>query len=76
MAAPSSQPLPSKENALFRQLVRFYETKQYKKAVKAADQVSVLRPPHSGAGRQGRGSRCMVHHRSSRSSRTMGRRWQ
>ena len=34
-----TQPLPSKEANLFRQLVKFYETKQYKKGVKAADQI-------------------------------------
>lgn len=35
----SGQPLPNKEATLFRQLVKFYETKQYKKGVKAADQI-------------------------------------
>ncbi|KAF8055089.1 NAA15 [Scenedesmus sp. PABB004] len=38
MASPSS-PLPSKEAALFRQVVKFYESKQYKKAIKSADQI-------------------------------------
>lgn len=31
--------LPSKEGSLFRQVVKFYETKQYKKGIKAAEQV-------------------------------------
>jgi len=39
MASKDSQILPPKENGLFRQVVKFYETKQYKKAIKAADQV-------------------------------------
>ncbi|CAK0738600.1 hypothetical protein CVIRNUC_001066 [Coccomyxa viridis] len=39
MAAKDSQILPSKEQGLFRQVVKYYETKQYKKALKAADQV-------------------------------------
>jgi peptide alpha-N-acetyltransferase len=39
MAVPSTQPLPSKENTLFKQLVKFYDTKQYKKGLKAADQI-------------------------------------
>ena len=34
-----NQPLPAKESTLFRQVVKFYEGKQYKKAVKAADQI-------------------------------------
>eukprot|EP00775_Hariotina_reticulata_P004730 gene4730-4980_t len=45
MAQPS-QPLPSKESALFRQVVKFYETKQYKKAIKAADQILKKAPEH------------------------------
>jgi hypothetical protein len=35
-----SQQLPAKEATLFRQVVKFYETKQYKKGIKAADQVA------------------------------------
>ena len=31
--------LATKDAALFRQLVKFYETKQYKKGIKNADQV-------------------------------------
>ena len=34
-----SQPLPPKEQASFRQLVKMYEGKMYKKAIKAADTV-------------------------------------
>ena len=37
--ASREQTLPAKEAALFRQIVKFYETKQYKKGIKAADQV-------------------------------------
>ena len=33
------QVLATKDAALFRQLVKFYETKQYKKGIKNADQV-------------------------------------
>eukprot|EP00884_Botryococcus_braunii_P006970 jgi/Botrbrau1/16274/Bobra.0066s0055.1 len=32
-------PLPSKEQNLFRQVVKHYETKQYKKGLKAAEQI-------------------------------------
>ncbi len=38
MPAPS-QPLPPKEQASFRQLVKLYEAKMYKKALKSADSV-------------------------------------
>jgi len=41
MSGSRSQPLPAKEDALFRQLVKSYESKQYKKALKTADQVTV-----------------------------------
>lgn len=34
-----SQPLPPKEAALFRSVVKHYENKQYKKALKAADAI-------------------------------------
>ncbi|KAK7528692.1 N-alpha-acetyltransferase-like protein 15 [Phyllosticta citriasiana] len=40
------QPLSSKENSLFRQLVKNYETKQYKKGIKAADQILKKVPNH------------------------------
>lgn len=45
MAQPT-QPLPSKESGLFRQVVKFYESKQYKKAIKAADQILKKFPEH------------------------------
>lgn len=43
---PGNQPLPSKEANLFRQIYKFYETKQYKKGIKAADQVLKKFPEH------------------------------
>lgn len=46
MASKDSQILPPKESGLFRQVVKFYETKQYKKAIKAADQVLKKNPDH------------------------------
>jgi N-alpha-acetyltransferase 15/16, NatA auxiliary subunit len=39
MAKLENNGLPAKESGLFRQIVKFYETKQYKKGLKAADQV-------------------------------------
>jgi len=33
------QPLGSKDSASFRQLVKLYEAKQHKKAIKTADQI-------------------------------------
>lgn len=42
----SAKELPSKEQNLFRQLVRYYEDKHYKKAVKAADQILKKFPEH------------------------------
>jgi len=44
--APPSQSLPSKEHALFRQIVKYYETKQYKKGLKSADAVLKRFPEH------------------------------
>ena len=41
-----SQTLPSKEAGLFRQVIRHYETKQYKKGIKAADQILKKFPEH------------------------------
>eukprot|EP00741_Cyanophora_paradoxa_P025685 tig00000388_g24787.t1 len=38
-AGPPGKVLPSKENALFKSIVKFYETKQYKKGLKAADTI-------------------------------------
>ncbi|CAD7697067.1 unnamed protein product [Ostreobium quekettii] len=39
MAQQGNQPLPAKEAGLLRQIVKFYESKQYKKGLKAADQI-------------------------------------
>ena len=39
MGPKAREALPAKEAALFRQIVRFYEMKQYKKGLKAADQI-------------------------------------
>ena len=41
MAGAKDQALPSKEANLFRQVVKCYESKQYKKGIKAADQVKL-----------------------------------
>ncbi|GAB7339082.1 hypothetical protein MBLNU457_5737t1 [Dothideomycetes sp. NU457] len=41
-----AQVLPSKEQSLFRHVVQNYETKQYKKGLKAADQVLKKFPNH------------------------------
>ncbi|KAF4733451.1 N-alpha-acetyltransferase 15, NatA auxiliary subunit, partial [Perkinsus olseni] len=38
--------LPAKDQSLFRQLVRYYETKQYKKGIKCADQILKKNPKH------------------------------
>lgn len=43
---PPSQVLPSKEAALFRQILRYYETKQYKKGIKTADTILAKFPLH------------------------------
>ncbi|EDU40379.1 NMDA receptor-regulated protein 1 [Pyrenophora tritici-repentis] len=40
------QPLPSKEQTLFRSLVKFYEGKLYKKGLKAAEQILKKYPTH------------------------------
>ncbi|KAI1423372.1 tetratricopeptide [Xylaria sp. FL1777] len=40
------QPLSSKENALFRQVIRNYEEKQYKRGLKAAEQILKKTPKH------------------------------
>ncbi|KAA8496104.1 N-terminal acetyltransferase A complex auxiliary subunit NAA15 [Porphyridium purpureum] len=42
----SGSALPSKEAALFRSMVKMYEMKQYKKALKAADQILRKVPAH------------------------------
>ncbi|KAL1586883.1 hypothetical protein WHR41_04118 [Cladosporium halotolerans] len=41
-----AQPLPSKEQTLFRHLVQNYESKQYKKGIKCADQILRKHPNH------------------------------
>mmetsp|Transcript_60793 Transcript_60793/g.144847 ORF Transcript_60793/g.144847 Transcript_60793/m.144847 type:complete len:936 (-) Transcript_60793:39-2846(-) len=38
--------LPAKDQAVFRSIVKFYETKQYKKGVKAADSILKKHPEH------------------------------
>ncbi|KAI3335993.1 tetratricopeptide [Ustulina deusta] len=40
------QPLSSKENSLFRQVIRNYEEKQYKRGLKAAEQILKKSPKH------------------------------
>jgi len=40
------QTLPAKDQAVFRSIVKFYETKQYKKGVKAADSILKKHPEH------------------------------
>lgn len=45
-AKKSSQELPAREQALFRTVVKCYETKAYKKAVKTADAVLKRYPEH------------------------------
>lgn len=59
---PDSQMLSSKDATLFRQLVRFYESKQYKKGIKSADQVrSVLHIVcHSGPTHPSKRLTCML----------------
>jgi len=42
----NSQQLPQKENNLFKQIVKFYETKCYKKGIKAADAILKKYPEH------------------------------
>ncbi len=54
MGPKAREALPAKEAALFRQIVRFYEMKQYKKGLKAADQIlkcvrGRARPPRRAA---------------------------
>ncbi|KAG9244925.1 tetratricopeptide [Calycina marina] len=40
------QPLSAKESSLFRQVIRNYEDKQYKKGIKAAEQILKKNPKH------------------------------
>ncbi len=44
--AGQNRPLPKKDQDLFRQIVRFYETKQYKKGIKSADTILKKFPNH------------------------------
>eukprot|EP00285_Hemiselmis_virescens_P003890 CAMPEP_0173411544 /NCGR_PEP_ID=MMETSP1356-20130122/77266_1 /TAXON_ID=77927 ORGANISM="Hemiselmis virescens, Strain PCC157" /NCGR_SAMPLE_ID=MMETSP1356 /ASSEMBLY_ACC=CAM_ASM_000847 /LENGTH=276 /DNA_ID=CAMNT_0014373325 /DNA_START=15 /DNA_END=841 /DNA_ORIENTATION=- len=46
MATKESQTLPQKEAAVFKTIVKFYETKQYKKGLKAADSIIKKFPNH------------------------------
>lgn len=45
-AIPEHRKLPSKENSLFKSIARCYETKQYKKGLKAADAILKRFPEH------------------------------
>ena len=47
-ATPSKRALPSKEAALFKELLNLYESRQLKKAQKAADQILKKFPEHGG----------------------------
>lgn len=42
-----TQQLSNKEQGLFRTLVKFYEAKQYKKALKTAEQILKKSPDHA-----------------------------
>lgn len=44
--AQKAPQLPSKESGVFRHLVTYYETKQYKRGIKAADQILKKFPGH------------------------------
>ncbi|DBA00108.1 TPA: hypothetical protein N0F65_000399 [Lagenidium giganteum] len=44
--AVNTKQLPAKENALFRSIVKYYEIKQYKKGLKAADSILKKYPDH------------------------------
>ena len=46
MPVPPGQVLPVKEQGLFKQVVKLYETKQYKKGLKAAEQLLKKFPDH------------------------------
>ena len=46
VAKPDKQRLPKKEAETFKNIVKFYETKQYKKGLKAADLVLKKHPEH------------------------------
>ena len=44
-----AQQISSKEQTLFRQLVKFYEAKQHNKALKTADQILKKNPDYADA---------------------------
>ena len=44
--AAKKRELPKKENDLYRSIAKFYETKQYKKGIKAADNILKKFPNH------------------------------
>jgi len=44
--AGQGRPLPKKESDLFKNVVKFYESKQYKKGIKAADAILKRYPNH------------------------------
>jgi N-alpha-acetyltransferase 15/16, NatA auxiliary subunit len=46
MSGSSNAALPKKEADLFRNLIRLYEAKQYKKAIKSADAILKKFPNH------------------------------
>lgn len=46
MSQQGNQQLPSKEANWLRQIVKFYELKQYKKGIKTADQILKKFPAH------------------------------
>lgn len=45
---PAKRQLPSKEAALFREVLNLYESRQLKKGLKAADQILKKFPGHGG----------------------------
>lgn len=45
-APPKASTLPAKEAALFKQIAKFYDARQHKKALKAADAVLKKFPDH------------------------------
>ena len=48
-ALPKRNPLPSKEAALFKDVLTLYETRQIKKGIKTADLILKKFPEHGGA---------------------------
>ena len=47
-SAPDDQTLPPKEAGLFKQVIRMYENKQYKNALKTCNQILKKFPNHGG----------------------------